>query len=72
MQGLHKMLQALPLALPLAMGHSAATTVTKQLRETLSAKDAIRLDKLYKMVSKDDSTTECLDAVLEPLYEGME
>ena len=68
-QGLHKLLSTLPVALPLAMGHEAARAATEQLSYTLSRKDALRLEKLYKLVCDDDSTTSTLKSVLGELCE---
>jgi hypothetical protein len=65
-QGLHKLLGTLPIALPLAMGHQAARAASDQLQQTLSMQDAMRLEKLYKIVSDDDATTSSLDVVLGP------
>lgn len=71
-QGLHSMLRVLPVALPLAMGHEAVDAAVKLLGSKLSAKDALRVHKLYELVAKNDSTTESLDPLLEPLFAGVQ
>jgi hypothetical protein len=69
-QALHNVLIALPVALPLAMGHPAAAVASEQLRQVMSPVDALRLDKLYRLVSCDDATSATLRSVLEPLFES--
>ena len=51
------------------MGHEAVRAATEQLSYTLSRKDALRLQKLYKLVCDDDSTTSTLNSVLGELCE---
>lgn len=72
-QALHHLLSALPVALPLAMGHAAALEATEQLRGVMSPVDARRLDKLYRLVCGDDvGTTPILRVVLGPLMNSLE
>ena len=71
-QGLHQLLQALPVALPLSMGHKAGKTAADQLKKSIGPVDAMRLDRLYQLVCGEDSTCTSLRAVLEPLFEIQE
>lgn len=67
-QALHRVLKGLPSTLALANGHSAALEATDELRQVMSATDARRLDKLFRLVSKDDSSCTGLRAVLGPIF----
>ena len=49
MQALYNLLSSLPMALPLAMGHTAADEVTAALRKVMTPVDARRIDKLYRV-----------------------
>lgn len=72
-QALHHLLSALPVALPLAMGHAAALEATEQLRGVMDPVDARRLDKLYRLVcGDDDGSTTILRVILGPLMSDLD
>lgn len=60
------------MALPLAMGHSAATEVTTALRKVMTPEDARRVDKLYRIVCGEDGTSAALRALLEPIFDELD
>ena len=68
LQALHRVLRGLPSTLALANGHSAALEATDELRQEMSATDARRLDKLFRLVSGDDSSCTGLRAIVGPLF----
>lgn len=72
LQALHDLLSALPIALPLAMGHAAALEATEQLRKVMSPADARRLDKLYRLVCGEDGSSTILRVVLGPLINELD
>lgn len=72
MQALYNLLSSLPMALPLAMGHSAAEEVTTALRKVMTPVDARRVDKLYRVVCGEDSTSAALRALLEPIFHDLD
>eukprot|EP00892_Ulva_mutabilis_P009809 jgi/Ulvmu1/71/UM001_0074.1 len=72
LKALHHLLGALPIALPLAMGHAAALEATEQLRGVMSPVDAQRLDKLYRLVCGDDGSSTILRVILGPLMNELD
>lgn len=72
LQALYNLLSALPMALPLAMGHSASVEVTTALRKVMTPVDARRIDKLYRVVCGEDGTSAALRALLEPIFCDLE
>ena len=72
MQALYNLMSALPMALPLAMGHSAAAEVTEALRKVMTPVDARRVDKLFRVVCGEDGTSAALRALLEPIFDDLD
>lgn len=72
MQALYNLLSSLPMALPLAMGHTAADEVTAALRKVMTPVDARRIDKLYRVVCGDEGTSAALRALLQPIFDDLD
>jgi hypothetical protein len=71
MQALYALLSALPMALPLAMGHAAAAEVTSALRKVMTPVDARRIDKLYRVVNGEHGSSTVLRALLSPIFDEL-
>jgi hypothetical protein len=71
-QALYRLLSALPVALPLAMGHVAAVEASEQLRAIMSPVDARRLDKLYRIICGEDGSSAVVRVILEPIFRALD